>query len=179
MDFRNPDYLLEGSPAQKEAWKALRKLDVFRRLSHYDPVLAGTFPLDLTVEGSDLDILCEVGDEREFLGCLREYYGGLPSFRESTKNIGGLRSSIVRFEVDGIPVEIFGQDKPVVQQDAWRHMVVEWALLQDRLKGYAAELKNLKREGLTTEEAFASLIGMQGDPYKGLIALGYSLKLFS
>ena len=179
MDFRNPDYLLKGSPAQKEAWKALRKLDVFRRLSPYDPVLAGTFPLDLTVEGSDLDILCEVRDEREFLSCLRKNYGGFPFFRERIKNIGELRSCIVRFEVDGIPVEIFGQDRPVVQQDAWRHMLVEWSLLQDRLKGCAGELKSLKKDGLTTEEAFASLIEMQGDPYKGLIVLGHSLKLFS
>ena len=179
MNFMNPQYLATGSTDQQKAWEALRELRVFERLSLFKPVLAGTFPLDLAVDGSDLDILCEVSDFEAFQRVCRGNFAGQKDFRISSREINGLASTIVRFEAGDLLFEIFAQSQPVEMQDAYRHMVVEWELLQTTLKGRAQDIRRLKNEGLTTEESFAALLHMEGDPYRGLIDLGVARGLFS
>ena len=174
INFISPDYLLRGSKDQKEVWKALMDLNVFECLSAFHPVLAGTFPLNLHVEGSDLDILCEVDTHQHFEQVLAEAFGTAKDFHLKRKNIGGVKSTIARFVWKEFPVEVFGQAVPVTRQHAYRHLVVEWYLLQTRLKGMESEIKTLKRSGLSTEEAFAFLLQLKGDPYQGLIELGFA-----
>lgn len=178
MDFTTIDYLQKGSAKQQKVYKALRELEVFERLSHFTPVLAGTFPIDLDIEGSDIDVLCEVHHPELFRKALLSAFGKQEAFRSANKLINGVPSVIVRFEYLGFTVEFFGQAKPVIAQDAYKHMVVEHYLLQNELKGARTVLKRLKRQGLSTEAAFARLLDIKGDPYKGLIGLGVSLGLF-
>lgn len=178
MDLINIDYLKTGSATQKNVFKALRELQVPERLSCFHPVLAGTFPLGLNVEGSDLDVLCEVYDGDRFISRLQAVYGGQSRFYITVKAIGRIPAIIGRFEYSGFPVEIFGQPVPVRQQHAFLHLQVEYHLLQDRLKNREEDLKALKRRGWSTEEAFAALLDIKGDPYQALIALGYQMGVY-
>jgi len=56
IDFTTIDYLKNGNERQKRAYEVLLKYKIFEKLSNYSPVLAGTFPIEIDVEGSDLDI---------------------------------------------------------------------------------------------------------------------------
>ncbi|WP_168731233.1 DUF4269 domain-containing protein [Robertkochia marina] len=179
MNMVDPGYLLNGSLSQQKVYKALRELRVFERLRHFDPVLAGTFPLDLAGPESDLDILCEVDDHDHFKKAVTAFFDQEKSFNIKEKLIKGKAVIIARFQYIDLPFEIFGQDVPVIHQDAYRHLLVEKHLLQHQLKGSEPTLKALKQKGKSTEEAFAFLLKMEGDPYEGLIALGKELGLYS
>ena len=66
IDFTKLDYLKIGNERQKRAYEVLTKYRIFEVLEHYSPILAGTIPIEIDIEGSDLDIICEVEDKIEF-----------------------------------------------------------------------------------------------------------------
>lgn len=170
-DWRDLTYLSRGSELQRRAALALQDLEVFPTLAEYDPVLAGTIPLDLAVEESDLDIICEVHDLVRFAQLLTSSYSHLPGFRTKEKLIRGVRSVLANFEFGGFPIEVFGQPQPVSEQYALRHMDVEARLLAIGGPGAREEIHRLKRSGLKTEPAFARYFNLQGDPYEVLLSL--------
>ncbi|PTT32500.1 DUF4269 domain-containing protein, partial [Chryseobacterium sp. HMWF028] len=54
LDFTKIDYLKDGNERQGRAYEVLTKYNVFEKLSNYSPVLAGTIPIEIDIEGSDL-----------------------------------------------------------------------------------------------------------------------------
>lgn len=164
-------YLTGGSDLQRRAAAALQDLGIFSTLAEHNPVLAGTIPLDLVVDSSDLDIICEARDLEAFARRLTSTYAHLPGFRLREKDVRGVRSVVASFEFRGFPVEVFGQAQPVSEQYAYRHMDVEARLLE--IGGAAAreEIHRLKRGGLKTEPAFAHYFNLPGDPYEALLSL--------
>ncbi|MFZ5817153.1 MAG: DUF4269 domain-containing protein [Bacillota bacterium] len=165
------DYLAAGTPRQRSAHAALAEAGVMERLAPWRPVLAGTIPLGIDVEGSDLDILCEVWEFEPFLERAREAFGHRPGFAVRRKESGGLPVAVVRFEAGDFLVELFAQPRPVFEQNGYRHMVVEARLLRLAGRAVAAEIRRLKAGGLKTEPAFARCFGLPGDPYQALLAL--------
>ncbi|MEA2573020.1 MAG: hypothetical protein QOH93_318, partial [Chloroflexia bacterium] len=81
LDWHNPIYLRRGSNLQRRAAAILHSLGIFSTLAQYDPVLAGTIPLDLALDDSDLDIICEVHDLEQFANLLISNYSHLAGFR--------------------------------------------------------------------------------------------------
>jgi hypothetical protein len=69
------------------------------------------------------------------------------------------------------PIQVFGQPRPVIEQNAYRHMVVEGRLLAIGGEKARQEIQRLKRNGLKTEPAFARYFNLQGDPYEVLLQL--------
>lgn len=70
-----------------------------------------------------------------------------------------------------VQVEVFGQAQSTVQQFAYRHMVVEHAILEIGEEKWRAAVRRAKRTGIKTEPAFASLLRLPGNPYDVLLTL--------
>ena len=91
---------------------------ILKKLSFYDPILVGTFPIDIDIPGSDLDIACEVSNYESFIQDLKKTFPDLKIKQEAHYVTG----QMIR---DGFPVEIYGEAKPVRQQNAYLHMKIE------------------------------------------------------
>lgn len=163
--------LRKGTRRQREAYETLTRLNVFVFLAKYSPTLAGTIPIAVDVETSDLDILCEAHDLDEFEREATRLYGRFPGFETRRTQSRGLPASVVNFRTDRFPVQLFAQPIPVVRQRAYRHMMVEARLLG--LAGEEAKeaIRSLRRAGMKTEPAFALFFRLPGDPYEALDAL--------
>lgn len=171
IDWSDISYLRRGTGRQQQAYEALRDLGVLRHLSRYTPRLVGTIPLDIDVDGSDLDIICEAHDLDAFARLVTTRYGGRPGFRLRHKVINDSPTVVANFNFAGFPVEIFGQPRPVTEQNAYRHMLVEARLLAIGGEAARQAIRQLKQSGLKTEPAFARYFRIEGDPYQALLAL--------
>lgn len=151
----------------------LKSLHVFDILRDYHPVLAGTFPLGIDIPGSDVDIICAVHNIDEFENVVRAAFGQYAGFRVSRESVRGVPAIVVNFDYADFPIEIFGQPKPVTEQYAYRHLLVEERLLA--IGGQAARdaIRTLKLEGMKTEPAFARYFNLSGDPYDVLWELSF------
>lgn len=164
-------YLAAGSAVQREVFGLLRELELEEALPLHPPVLAGTVPLGLQVEGSDLDLLCEVQDAEPFIRRMISCYGDREGFAVSRREAGGIPRVTVRFRAGGWPVEFFGQPLPVVKQNGYRHMLAEARVLTVAGPDFARTIIGLKAGGMKTEPAFAGLLKLAGDPYEAVLGL--------
>ena len=171
INFQNRAYLSRGNARQQRAYCALQSLGIFRVLRAYTPVLAGTIPLNIDIRGSDLDIICEARNLDAFARAVTDAFGARPGFRIKREAIKGVESVVVNFDFGGFPIEVFGQARPVRDQNAYRHMVVEARLLKIGRERARRAIRKLKRAGLKTEPAFARYFNLQGDPYEELLRL--------
>lgn len=172
VDFEDITYLKTGSDIQKRAYRTLTVHKIPERLKEYGPVLAGTVPVDIAVEGSDLDMICSWKDKVAFAQKLEGHFGNYPGFRIKNKTISGIDSVVACFEADDFKIEVFGQHIPVTKQAAYIHMIAEHALLKEKGEAFRQGVLELKRKGYKTEPAFGMLLGMRGDPYTELLAYG-------
>lgn len=151
----------------REALDASRLLD---QLARFDVHVAGTFPLGLALEGSDIDLLCHARDPGEVAGYLWAQHRWRPGFAIYQWRRDP-RPLIAAFMVEGVPVEVFAAAVPVAQQAGWLHFEVEQRLLAlggDSLRGAVMALRT---QGAKTEPAFARVLGLSGDPYVAMLAL--------
>jgi hypothetical protein len=172
-DWFDLHYLLAGTARQRQAYAALHSLNLPAALLDFDPVLAGTIPLDIDVPGSDLDLICEVpaGAAPRFRQQLWAHYGTLPGFTLNDAVINGVASIVCNFRHPDFELEIFGQARPVRRQNAYRHLVVEARVLAAGGAAWQQAARRLKEQGMKTEPAFAQLLGLAGDPYAALLTL--------
>ncbi|MAU12167.1 MAG: HIT family protein [Anaerolineaceae bacterium] len=169
-NWHDLSYLQKGTDRQQAADAAIRQAQVMMSLATYQPVLAGTIPLDIDVPGSDLDILCYAPDLATFAADVRRHYGHISEFSAADKVIKGQPAHIARFTTYGFDFELFAQAIPVEQQHGYVHMLIEARLL-DLFPEAREAIRALKRDGLKTEPAFGQYFGIMGDPYAALLDL--------
>lgn len=162
-------YLRHGSAPQRQAFSLIQRHGLLEHLQAYTPVLVGTFPLDLTVPGSDLDIICEVCDRAAFRRTLTAF-AAYPAYELRLASIAE-PALVASFEVEGLAVEVFGQALPTARQNGYRHLVIEARLLALGGVALRQQVLALKASGLKTEPAFAQVLGLPGNPYQALLAL--------
>lgn len=164
-------YLLNGNARQRAACETLRRLDIFETLDRYTPTLVGTIPINVDVPASDLDIICQANNLQRFSEDITRVFGTMDGFHLWRRRIRDLPSVVAAFSFEAFPIEVFAQPQPVTAQNAYRHMVVEARLLE--IGGPAARraIRQLKRDGMKTEPAFARYFGIDGDPYEALLDL--------
>ncbi len=186
-EFLDISYLAEGNPRQRRCCEILRQTRVMEILAPYDPILTGTIPIGIDIPSSDLDIVCEVHDAENFTELLREKFDRYDSFdvrvnggtvvcgfRAWHKANGSNNAAAPYFgysSAGGELIEIFGSPVPSVQNNAYRHMLVEYRLLTLFGENLRRRVVELKSGGLKTEPAFARLLGLGGDPYDALLEI--------
>ncbi|MDX1908056.1 MAG: DUF4269 domain-containing protein [Bacteroidia bacterium] len=167
MPFDDISYLRTGNERQQAVYDLLSRHQVMERLAGYDPILAGTVPIGLDVPGSDLDILCCWKRMEDFWADMHTGFRGESGFY--SKILPQWQAAKVCFELEGWPVEIFGQGCPTRQQRGYLHLVREHELLTRLGPKFRAQVMALRQAGVKTEPAFAAVLGLSGDPYEALL----------
>lgn len=141
--------------ANTKVFHALMDSKVLEKLKAYEPLVTGTFPLNLHRPDSDLDILIPAKvDEVKAL------------FPEAT-----VSGNVLHFTFDGVPFEIYCDSQPAVKQKASVHFQVEEKLLKLGGELFYQDLLKLRAENLKTEPAFAKRLQLAGDPYEDILNL--------
>ena len=109
-------YLARGNERQRRAYCVLERLQVLSVLRDYTPVLVGTVPIAIDIGTSDLDVICEAHDLDAFEELVVDAFGGQPGFRLKRERANDLPVVVANFESE-FPIEIFGQPRPVVEQN--------------------------------------------------------------
>ncbi len=169
INFEDPSYLVTGNRRQQQAFHVLQELKVFEVLTAFKPVLAGTIPIEVDLPTSDLDIICSFSDEKDFESTIYNHYGNANGFSIRKTEKQGLSTVIANFRHEAFEIEVFGQTLPVHEQMAFRHMIKEYEILQEKDESFRLEIIRLKEQGISTEAAFARLLNIEGDPYSGLL----------
>ncbi|WP_267405122.1 MULTISPECIES: DUF4269 domain-containing protein [unclassified Chryseobacterium] len=174
IDFTKLDYLKVGNDRQRRAYSLLNKHRLFEKLKFYSPILAGTIPIEIDVEGSDLDIIFEVDFrfEEDFLDDLMfsKFIPNDADVKVEYPIINGEKCITINFILEDFPIEIFGQNKPTIEQNAYRHMIAEHKILQEKGEDFKQKIIELKKKGIKTEPAFGILLGLE-NPYEDLLKM--------
>lgn len=172
IDFTNLEYLKSENERQKRAYDVLKKYKVFEKLKSYSPVLAGTIPIEIDIESSDLDIICEVNldFEEDFLDdiAVSRLIPEDVDVKIENVMVRGEKSIVLNFMLEEFPIEIFGQNKPSFEQNAYRHMIAEYRILEEKGEEFKHTIIELKKQGIKTEPAFGLLMKLE-NPYEDLL----------
>jgi hypothetical protein len=172
--FNTISYLQNGTLRQRDAYTVLTNCEIIEKIAHFTPFLAGTIPLNIYTETSDLDILCCFHDEAVFYNTVCAEFNHHNNFTISKIIIEGKNTVLANFLCDGFEIEIFGQNVPVRLQMGYLHMMAEQTILQQNGEEFRRKVIELKNAGYKTEPAFAKLLGLKGDPYKAILGVNGS-----
>jgi hypothetical protein len=171
INWHDITHLKLGNERQKNAYSVLNKLKIFKILREYNPTLVGTIPIEIDISESDLDIICEVYDLEEFEELVIKSFNKYADFHIKRQIVKGLLTSLSYFGYSNFLIEIFGQPKPVIEQNGYRHMMVEKKLLEISGESARKQIIKLKKLGLKTEPAFAKYFNLKSDPFDELLKL--------
>ena len=171
--FSGVTRLANASPRGARAAEILDHHRLIDCLVAYQPEIVGTLPLAIDTPNSDIDILCNAPDLTVFSEFSDRAVGHFDGYRihkrPATSHVAA--ALVVRFECDGLPVEIFATNCPTRSQFGFVHMLVEARILFVMGDEFASQVRELKQSGIKTEPAFATLLGLSGDPYIELAEL--------
>lgn len=171
INFKDISYLKTGNLKQQNAYKTLIELDIFNTLKDFNPILVGTIPIQIDIDKSDLDIVCEVYDFVEFEELIVKSFNTFKDFKFYTTQSNCKKVFVANFMCGDFEIELYATSLSTVFHNGYRHMLIEHRLLNL----YGSEFKNdiiaLKKEGLKTEPSFAKLLNLNGDPYEELLKL--------
>lgn len=157
--------------AQTKIFHALKNSNVLQVFKNNSPLVAGTFPLGLSQENSDLDILVGMADldlaEQELVKNFSKH----DQFTVAKTLISNEPTVIANFVFEQVPFEIFIQKIPAAEQQAYRHFLIEEKLLKLGGRALFEKIKKLRKSGLKTEPAFAQVLKLSGDSYLELLKL--------
>jgi predicted metalloenzyme YecM len=157
----------------KKVYAAIVKSQVLSRCRDFSPLIAGTFPLGIQTENSDVDILLFCDDLEKALLRLKNIYGSFDAFESYKSKLAPSETTygIVRFCLDEVPFELYLENTPTVRQRAYLHFQIEERLLRLGGERLVQTIIDLRKRGMKTEPAFAVALNLQGDPYLKLLEM--------
>lgn len=169
IDFTNIEYLRSGNARQQLAYRELNELKIFQILGPFDPILTGTIPIEIDIPESDLDLICHCTDHEIFEHEILKHFSHQNGFAQKRITINSILSTVACFKTNHFEFEIFGQNIPTTQQNAYQHMIKEHDILMHLGEHFKDQVIQLKRQGIKTEPAFAQLLNLPGNPYTELL----------
>lgn len=169
VDFKDISYLKDGNNRQKSAYQTLINHRVFEKLAAFNPILTGTIPINIDIPESDLDIICYWQNVTHFITELEKSFSKEQSFNLRQETINAQKTVIANVWIGDFEIEIFGQNTPTVEQNAYKHLLVEYQILEEKGENFRQKVVALKKQGNKTEPAFAKLLGLEGNPYISLL----------
>jgi hypothetical protein len=148
MDFDNIEYLKIGNEKQKCVYHLLIRYQILAILCPFDPIVVGTIPIEIDIESSDIDIICYVIDEREFIEKVTSSFSDKKGFKLKQHCGPDHNAVLANFRVDGFAIEIFGQNLPTRQQVSYKHMLIEYNVLLQKRGGFPKENSSTKKARL-------------------------------
>lgn len=171
IDFEDIGYLKTGTKRQQLAHRVLTTHAILEKLVAFHPILTGTIPINIDIPSSDLDIICYWTNKKDFIAQVQKYFVVETDFLLRETTINEQETIIANFKIDDFEIEIFGQNVPCKQQNAFRHLLIEQQVLTEKGEEFRQEVIKLKLQGYKTEPAFAQLLKLEGDPYLSLLTL--------
>ena len=159
-----------GAAIKPSYLEAVDRLDILGTLSAFCPRVAGAPPLSLDLPGSDIEILCHALIPYTFAAVLSTAFSDRSDF-SMRQWVNAERPVIASFKAEDWQFGIFGQARPVAEQQGWRHFLVEQRLLAIGGPWLRTAVMARRREDAKTEPAFAAALDLQGDPYQALLEL--------
>lgn len=147
----------------------LAREGVWQALARFHPVMAGSIPLGLDTEASDVDVLVEASDLDMFRQVCEAAWGAGPDFFVAERVWQNVPAVICHVRVDSLFCEMFAQAQPVAWQRGFRHLIAEWRLLTAGGDALYHAVRAARMRGLKTEPAFAEVLRLEGDPYVALL----------
>lgn len=158
--------------SQAQIYGLIAASGVLDRLAAFDPHWLGSTALDVHVTGSDVDICCTAhGDLNAFEASLRKTFGKEPNFKVKREQYRGKASCLAIFSIADQFVEIYGRAHPVAEHEFYQLFVVEQRLLRFGGEALQGQVRDLKFDDFTTEQAFGRALGLGDDPEAALLEL--------
>lgn len=171
--FDTIEYLKSGNHKQKCVYRILTENRILETLAEFSPILAGTIPIEIDIDESDLDIICYWTNVNKFKKAISTFRNN-NDFKIIEKEIMGFETIIARFRIENFDLEIFGQNRPSKEQEAYKHMIIENQIIQKKGEQFRLDIIELKNKGLKTEPAFGLMLGLTHNPYIELLNLDTS-----
>jgi hypothetical protein len=154
MKLLEVESLARGNERQKLAYETLKQLDLFSRLERFAPLLVGAIPLGVELETSSLEIVCSAENLEEFGHFITASLSVLADFYIEHKLVRDRPAVLVSFKADTFAIRILAQEISSFTQNSVVQMLLEARLLAFAPKEVREEIRTLKRQGLSTEDAF-------------------------
>jgi len=143
---------------------AIHRAGILDLLAPFDPHVVGTLPLGIALPDSDIDIVCHATDLDAIAERIWKVFSSADGFALYRWSANG-RPLVAKFATTGWPFEVFVSTEPVVDQAGWQHFKVEQQLLNLAGLTLLDQIMALRMQGMKTEPAFATALGLAGDPY--------------
>ncbi|MEL8056173.1 MAG: DUF4269 domain-containing protein [Pseudomonadota bacterium] len=158
--------------SQAGIYALLSAYDVLEKLEPFDAVWVGSTALDVHTSASDVDICCSAkGDLDSFAAALKSLFGKQPKFQIERRSYRGQPSCFAAFDLSGQSIEVWGREHPVEEHEFYRFFKVEERLLRFGGDDLRSAIRELKEDGLSTEQAFSEALELDGDPEEALLSL--------
>ena len=159
--------LRSGTEKVRHAEKAIYDCRIMQKLERYVPTVVSTILVSLDTDNSDIDIICSYSSSSAFFKDLKllmsNYFNGICQQKDNCV--------LAQFQYAGFLFEIFGTNQKIESQLAFRHYQVMKRLSQVGGTNFQNAVRAIKKTGIKTEPAIASVLKLKGDPYESVLSL--------
>ena len=151
----------------RKVLKAIYRCRILQKLAQYNPVVVSTILIDLDTDDSDIDLVCSYNSQSAFFYQLKSLISNYPDLICHKRD----NYVIAQFHYAGFLFEIFGANQKVESQMAFRHYQIMKRLCEIGGKDFQNAVKAIKKTGIKTEPAIASILQLEGNPYNSVLML--------